>query len=284
MSNIVRHGFAPTTLTEAIEFSKMLSSSTMVPKQYQNKPEDILVACQWGYELGLAPMQALQNIAVINGRPSVYGDAAMALAQSSPLCEEISETIEGEGSANPVAVCTAKRKGRAPVVSRFSVEDAKRAGLWGKQGPWTQYPKRMLQMRARGFALRDAFPDVLKGLITQEEARDIPADDIVQPITVSEPVPALTIEKIDKTPENKAFPIVLPDGSIYSTHETHEEWVNNYAVMVNKIAASKKFDAETKEAKLKEFRDVNEGVLKSLRAGLAAKLVIKTKTGEANDD
>ena len=169
-------GFAPTSITEAIKFSEMLSKSQMVPRQYQNKPEDVLVCVQWGYEIGLAPMQALQNIAVINGKPSVYGDAAMALVLASPVCEGIEETIEGEGTANPVAVCVAKRKGRSPVRSTFSVEDAKRAGLWGKQGPWSAYPKRMLAMRARGFAIRDAFADVLKGLITAEEAQDYPED------------------------------------------------------------------------------------------------------------
>lgn len=171
-----RQGFAPATITEAMEFSKMLADSSMVPKQYQGKPQDIMVCVQWGYEIGLAPMQALQNIAVINGKPSVYGDAAMALVQASPVCEGVEEYIEGEGTPNPVAVCVATRKGRKPVIARFSVEDAKRAGLWGKQGPWQAYPKRMLQMRARGFALRDAFPDVLKGLITAEEAQDYPEE------------------------------------------------------------------------------------------------------------
>jgi len=169
-----RQGFAPATLTEAIQFSDMLASSSMVPKAYQGKPQDILVCVQWGYEMGLAPMQALQNIAVINGKPSVYGDAAMALVQASSVCEDVEEYFEGEGTPNPVAVCVAKRKGRKPVTAKFSVEDAKRAGLWGKQGPWSAYPKRMMQMRARGFALRDAFPDVLKGLITAEEAQDYP--------------------------------------------------------------------------------------------------------------
>ncbi len=169
-------GFAPTSITEAIKFSEMLAKSNMVPRAYQGKPEDILVCVQWGYEIGLAPMQALQNIAVVNGKPSVFGDAAMALALASPVCEGIEETIEGEGTENPVAVCTARRRGRAPVVAKFSVSDAKRAGLWGKQGPWTAYPKRMLAMRARGFALRDAFADVLKGLITAEEAQDYPSD------------------------------------------------------------------------------------------------------------
>ena len=169
-----QQGFAPTTLDEAMRFSDMLAKSSMVPKAYQGKPEDVLVAVQWGKELGLAPLQALQNIACINGKPSVYGDAAMALVQNSVICENIEEFFEGEGTANPTAVCVAHRKNRTPITAKFSVEDARRAGLWGKQGPWTAYPKRMLQMRARGFALRDAFPDVLKGLITVEEAADYP--------------------------------------------------------------------------------------------------------------
>jgi len=177
MTLTTHRGFAPATLTEAMQFSEHLASSSMVPKAYQGKPADILVCVQWGYEIGLAPMQALQNIAVINGKPSVYGDAALALVQASPLCEGIDEHIENEGTPNPSAVCIARRKGRMPVIARFSVEDAKRAGLWGKAGPWQAYPKRMLQMRARGFALRDAFPDVLKGLITSEEAQDYPADE-----------------------------------------------------------------------------------------------------------
>lgn len=192
-----QRGFAPTTMTEAIQFSEMLSGSSMVPKAYQGKPQDVLVCVQWGYEMGLAPMQALQNIAVINGKPSVYGDAMMALVQASPVCEDIEEYIENEGTPNPVAVCMAKRKGRKPVVAKFSVEDAKRAGLWGKGGPWTAYPKRMLQMRARGFALRDAFPDVLKGMITAEEAQDYPDE--------AKPAPA-----IRQAPANPLDLVALP--------------------------------------------------------------------------
>jgi hypothetical protein len=171
-----QRGFALSTMDEAMRYSELLAKSQMVPKAYQGKPEDVLVAVSWGMELGLAPLQALQNIACINGKPSVYGDAAMALVQNSATCENIEEYFEGEGTVNPVAVCVAHRKNRTPVIAKFSVEDAKRAGLWGKQGPWSSYPKRMLQMRARGFAIRDAFPDVLKGLITVEEAQDFPAE------------------------------------------------------------------------------------------------------------
>jgi len=276
MSNIVRHGFAPTNLTEAIEFSKMLSSSSMVPKQYQGKAEDILVACQWGYELGLAPMQALQNIAVINGRPSVYGDAAMALVQASPVCEDIQETMEGDGTPNPVAVCTAKRKGRAPVVARFSVEDAKRANLWGKQGPWTQYPKRMLQMRARGFALRDAFPDVLKGLITQEEARDIPDEALPVTVVSSEPLPVVptTFDDLEQPDDLKRWRLMLPSGDVYASFDTVDEWIAAMGDMCRKIRASTKFTVEEKIAKVKELRKAN----KPQQAGMDAETLARLAT------
>ena len=204
-------GFAPATLTEAVQFSEMLASSTMVPKAYQGKPQDVLVCVQWGYEMGLAPMQALQNIAVINGKPSVYGDAAMALVQASHVCEDVEEFFENEGTPNPVAVCVAKRKGRKPVVAKFSVEDAKRAGLWGKQGPWQAYPKRMMQMRARGFALRDAFPDVLKGLITAEEAQDYPAEEKSAP--APRQAPANPLDTIAPTSAPILPPLPPPEGT-----------------------------------------------------------------------
>ena len=218
-----QRGFAPATITEAIQFSEMLAKSQMVPKQYQGKPEDIMVAVQWGYEIGLAPLQALQNISVINGKPSVYGDAAMALVQASPVCEGVDEYMEGEGTANPVAVCVAKRKGRNPVIARFSVDDAKRAGLWGKGGPWQSYPKRMLQMRARGFALRDAFPDVLKGLITAEEAQDYPSEAATRPakdITPRNPLDALQAPSVPPAPAIES--VVLPGTEVVDIPEVTE--------------------------------------------------------------
>jgi len=180
-------GLALATFDDAYRFAKMVAASDFAPKDFKGKPESCLLAIQHGSEVGLSPMQSLQSIACINGRPSVWGDAALALVMGSPVCEHVSEGIDGEGE-QMAAICVAKRRGyeKATVV-RFSVSDAKKAGLWGKSGPWTQYPKRMLQLRARGFALRDAFPDVLKGLVTAEEAQDYPqAEAAIQP--AKEPV------------------------------------------------------------------------------------------------
>jgi hypothetical protein len=289
MTNLVKHqGFAPQTMTEAIDFSNMLSKSTMVPKAYQNKPEDVLVAVQWGYELGLAPLQALQNIATINGKPSVYGDAAMALVQNSPVCEDVKEYFEGEGTSNPIAVCVAKRKNRTEVISKYSVEDAKRAGLWNKQGPWTQYPKRMLQMRARGFALRDAFPDVLKGLITVEEAQDYPDDtaapqapqikhanplDAIPSVSVSEPevldIPAA--ECVENTTEVLVSDQIQPPGTFKlnipgkpsELHEGMTAWMDRYNELADKVARSR-LAADLKIQKIAEFNTLNADVLSML--------------------
>lgn len=135
--------------------------------------EKIMVAFQYGWEIGLSPMQSLQSIAVINGRPALYGDALPALINGSGKCEYVKERFEGEGD-DYAAVVEAKRKDQSePVIRRFSIRDAKAAGLWGKGGPWKQYPDRMLQMRARSFAFRDAFADVLRGFGTVEEQQDI---------------------------------------------------------------------------------------------------------------
>lgn len=291
-----RQGFAPATMGEAMEFSKMLAESSMVPRAYQGKPQDIMVCVQWGYELGLAPMQALQNIAVINGKPSVYGDAMMALVQASPVCEGIDEHIEGEGTANPVAVCIAKRKGRNPVIARFSVEDAKRAGLWGKQGPWQAYPKRMLQMRARGFALRDAFPDVLKGLITAEEAADYPdeAKPKERDVTPAKPAnpldaiappapPPIELEPVieeaqlvelavelqndsAESAEPAAEPDVVDPWSLMvpgkdqpqSIYATREEWAAAYEDLADRTARAGKASPRDRMTKLRELKEANQ--------------------------
>lgn len=165
----------PQSFEQIMQFAQMAARSALVPKDYYGKPENIALAVQMGSEVGLPPMQALQNIACINGRPAIWGDAMLGLVKASGLMQDIQERFEGEGDTL-TAVCTVHRYGNSPVTWRFSIDDAKRAGLLGKPGPWTQYRQRMLQMRARGFALRDAFPDVLKGLISAEEAQDTPED------------------------------------------------------------------------------------------------------------
>lgn len=205
MSNIVpveqsnrQFDLSPQTFEQALTFSKYLADSDLVPKDFKGKPANCLIAMQWGMELGLKPLQALQNLAVINGRPALWGDAVIAIVRGSPLCEYVNESDDGE-----TATCRVKRKGEPEQVRTFSMDDAKKAGLTGKQGPWTSYPKRMRQMRARAFALRDVFPDVLRGMPVAEELMDTPASgnerfmgqaDVVQ-------TPAITQQAQEAAPQ-----------------------------------------------------------------------------------
>lgn len=163
----------PRTFEEAMKFCELMANSDLVPAGYKGKPGNIMVACQMGHELGMTPMRALRSIAVVNGRATLWGDDMLAMVLASPVCEYVDESE----STEKVGICKVKRKGGTEHVSIFTLEDAKRAGLLGKQGPWTQHTGRMLKLRARGFALRDKFADVLAGLVTTEEAMDLPPAD-----------------------------------------------------------------------------------------------------------
>lgn len=158
----------PTDIDQAFRLARAIAMSGMAPKAYGNDENKCFVGILAGAELGLAPFQSLQSIAVIGNNPAVWGDGALALVQASGLLEDIEETDDGQ-----VAKCRLRRKGRSTdIIRSFSMDDARKAGLSGKAGPWSQYPQRMRQMRARAWAMRDGFADVLKGLHIAEEVRD----------------------------------------------------------------------------------------------------------------
>ncbi len=161
----------PQDIEQTYRLASAIAAADMAPKSYSRDANKIMVGIMHGMEVGLPPMAALQSIAVINGMPSIWGDGALGLVRSSGLLDEIKETIEGEGEESK-AVCWVKRKGEEGIAREFSAADAKKADLWGKS-IWAKYPQRMLQMRARSWALRDGFADVLRGLHIAEEAQDM---------------------------------------------------------------------------------------------------------------
>ena len=184
---------------EQLQFvAGIIARSDLAPKDYKGKPENVAVAIAMGMELGVSPMQAVQGIAVINGRPSVWGDLLLALCRAHPQCQGIDESLEYDNAGNvTAAICRAQRNGHQQE-RRFSVDDAKRAGLWTKDGPWKQYPNRMLQMRARGFCLRDVFADALRGLSCAEEQADF--------VVEAEPQRPAAVVAIAARSERAAYP------------------------------------------------------------------------------
>ena len=160
----------PKDFSEAEHIAMVLAKSDIVPKEFVGKPANILLAIMYGNEIGLAPAQALQNIMVVNGRPSMWGDAVLGKVKASSVYEASRDSFDEK---TMTATFSVKRKGEDWLTRTFSQADAVKANLWGKAGPWQGYPKRMLFNRARAWALRDAFPDVLKGLRIAEEEQDI---------------------------------------------------------------------------------------------------------------
>jgi hypothetical protein len=151
----------------AEKFSKC---SDMIPKDFQNNPEKCFAAIYKGATLGLDAFTSLQKIAIINGRATIWGDTALAVVRNSGLLEKFEETLIEE-NANMIARCVLKRVGEKEYISEFTQADAVKAGLW-TSNVWAKYPKRMLKYRARAYALRDIFPDVLEGLYLKEEIEE----------------------------------------------------------------------------------------------------------------
>lgn len=297
MSNVIkRQILEPTNLKEAQEFATTLSKSGLVPKDFQGKPANILVAVQWGYEIGLAPMQALQNIAVINGRPSLWGDSLLALVKQHKNFAGCREWMEGT-----IAFCEIKRTlnngEMEATLAQFSEADAQKAGLLNKQGPWKQYPKRMMQLRARGFAIRDAFPDAIKGLITAEEAMDYPPEKDITPQDGVEQAPKLSnvqsttqlteaLEKASMSQEEAhqdavndfqaeqqeqqedipGMPLHIPNGDDapkVEYYNVEQDWANRYHDLLLAMYRSthKDLTPQIKRTKMKELKEINKDVL-----------------------
>ncbi len=184
----------------AEKFSK---SGSMIPKEFQNQPEKCFAAIYKGASIGLDAFTSLQRIAVVNGRATIWGDAALAVVKNTGELEHFKEyygtwisradltkeeleepenqeiikkfngivrKTAGLDFANTGfgAACEIKRKGGELMLQFFTVQDAITAGLWG-QNVWKTFPQRMILYRPRAFALRDAFPDVLEGLYLKEE-------------------------------------------------------------------------------------------------------------------
>ena len=179
----------PHSFEEAWRVAGALAKSGMAPKGIDSQ-EQVLAVIMAGAEIGMPPFQALQSFAIINGRVSLWGDGMLAVVRKHGV--KVEEAITGTMGPGEdwIASCTVTRPDTKEVIARtFSVADARKAGLWNKQGPWASYPKRMLQMRARSWALRDGCADLLRGLKMAEEVQDY-----------QEPETARVVDEYDQRP------------------------------------------------------------------------------------
>lgn len=193
----------PKNANELAMLADRFVKSGMLPKSYQTAAQ-VITAWQYAGELGLKPMSALRQIAVINGTPSIFGDLPISLVERSGQLEWKREFIIDEEmneinwtnknlKARPWgAVCILKRKGREPIERFFTTDEANEANLF-KNDVWRKYTKLMLKYRARSQAIKDEFADVLGGVaIAEYDQEALPAVEWVE----SEPLKLVESETL----------------------------------------------------------------------------------------
>lgn len=212
------------SLAGALEYANVLLKSGIAPAHFyhkgsdgkpdysKGKPEAVVIVLQFGSEIGMSPMQALQQLVPVNNLVSLKGDGAKALIQRSgklATWEEVEIGTQGKDDWGFKISASRKDTGEKNSAS-FTVADAKRAGLWIddaalqrspglRHSPWYKHPRRMLKYRALGFISRDLFPDVLSGIYTEEEAADFGVDNNV---FVADGGIQVDMTKADKTEAN----------------------------------------------------------------------------------
>jgi hypothetical protein len=163
----------PQTLAEKLKMADVFVKSGLMPSGFRTASQ-VLVALQMGHELGIPPMRAIQNIAIVNGRPTLSADLLLAIAMRTGEVEN----FDDNDCNTEKAVIKLKRRGYSEKISVFTWEDARKAGLTGKEN-WQRFPQRMLRARALAFAVRDRFPDVLAGLYTADEISGGLVEDVI---------------------------------------------------------------------------------------------------------
>ena len=245
------------TLELCRQLGNHYAHTDMVPKQYQGKPESAAVAIQWGIEIGLQPLQALQNIAVISGVPALWGDALIAIIKGSGCCEYIRSEFDDTTMTAHVAT---KRKGEPEEVRSFSLDDAKKAGLLNRQ-TYQQHPKRMLNARARSHVLRDVYADLLRGFQVREIVEeDHPIEKDITPKTSSDTLKALVSKPGEQPAKAKSAQQAEPaTPEPAGNPEAMTLMLNiidtaNDMAQLNQIAEQIKSDREMNQAEKQQIR------------------------------
>lgn len=271
----------PQDFDQAYRMARVIAMSGTAPKSYMVKDpvdlkeylsvERIAVAIMAGLEVGLPPMQAVQGIAVINGMPTVYGDARDGLIAASGLLEDMKEEMEvDEQGLFLWARCTIWRKGRkTPISQTITRPQAARAGWLKKTGPWQDSPNRMAQMRAKGWASRDAFPDVLKGLIDHDEAVDMAGMvDVTHrgSVTTAPPPPRRTDFQATPAASNETA-ADEPEGDVYPLFDETGAQLGEFAPAAWYAAFTDEIDRMTGPAR-SQFLENNADAAKEVWSDL----------------
>lgn len=247
-----RLSLAPETYQDAVAFSERIAKTSFVPDYYRGNPAEVLAAVMYGAELGLGPMQALTGLIILQGKVTMYVSTMRSLVDASGLMEKC--VVEYDKEAKKATV-TVRRVGRDEASYTFDEADAVAAGVVTRK-MYSSYPQRMYTARAMGFALRDEFGDVLRGLMTSEEMGDDDGD-----------LDAIETRKSDD------------DSGLIALQNTDPD----LAYQVSEGFGSVGLTSAQQAVKLAEYRGREADLVEWLRDEFAAKNNIKREKKEVDD-
>lgn len=174
-------------LSEFQDWAKVVAVGNTIPDALRGKPADVFITVMHGLDLGLRPMQALNLVYVVKGRPSLSAEGMRSLILDA------GHELEIDADATKATV-RARRQGTDRWVEvSFTIEQAKKAKLGGAN--WDAYPEDMLVARATSRLAKRYFPDVTNGLASTEELID-----------GAEPTPRPTLAQAAAEREGKTAP------------------------------------------------------------------------------
>lgn len=166
-------------MREIYQIATIFSASNLVPECYRGGDKSVgrancFVALSMGFELGIAPMQALTHITVVNGRPGIDGQLAVALANKrAPIKGGIRYEEGGKGDDQFCTAYSIDAESGERREYTLTIADAKTAGWFNKShSHWTKDPKLMLRYRSAKYLVNTNWPDALMGMHTVDELED----------------------------------------------------------------------------------------------------------------
>jgi len=162
------------TFNLAYQMAKGLSQSTLVPQQFQNNPANCLIALEQSNRLNISPMAVMQNLYIVQGKPSFSSSFIIGLINASGKYDMELQFDEEEKDGKPYAcTCWTEKDGRKVTGIKITMDMAEKEGWSKKNGSkWITIPQVMLRYRAASFFARMNCPELSIGLYSKEELDD----------------------------------------------------------------------------------------------------------------
>lgn len=152
------------SMNDKMQYAQALAQASLLPKQYQRNPGNVLLAVELGESLGIPPIQAINTVHVIEGKPSASSGLISALVRRAGHTLR----VKGDDQSATAEIVRSDDPDFTYSVT-WDMGRARNAGVTGKDN-WKKYPAAMLKARAITEVARDACQEALMGVqYTPEE-------------------------------------------------------------------------------------------------------------------